>query len=160
MLGPKHPYELHQEFGRELGRVWYVGQSHLYAYLKQLAESGLATIKIEAQSNRPPRNVYHITPAGREMFLQWLHQPAQHVRTIRLEFLARLYFFRRLSLPRVEQLVADQKALLQPRVESLSRAIAEADDDYWRLVLEFRWTEMEAVISWLDRCLETKGISS
>jgi hypothetical protein len=54
----------------------------------------------------------------------------------------------------VEQLVAGQKALLQARVESLDRAIAEADDDFWRLVLEFRRTEMEAIIGWLDRGLE------
>jgi PadR family transcriptional regulator AphA len=154
MLGPRHPYELYQEFSQELGRVWYVGRSHLYAYLKQLAESGLATVKAEAQSNRPPRHVYYITPAGRDTFLAWLHQPAQHVRHIRLGFLARLYFFRRLSLPGLEQLVTEQKALLQPRIESLSRAAAEADDDFWRLVLEFRRGEMEAVIHWLDRCLE------
>jgi DNA-binding PadR family transcriptional regulator len=155
MLGPRHPYEFHQEFERALGRVWHIGQSHLYAYLKQLAESGLATVKTEAQPNRPPRNIYQITPAGQETFLNWLHQPTQHVRHIRLEFLARLYFFRRLSAPGLEQLVADQKALLQSRIESLSHSIAEAEDEYWRLVLEFRQSEMQAIFGWLDRCLET-----
>jgi PadR family transcriptional regulator AphA len=155
MLGPKHPYELHQEFSRELGRVWRIGQSHLYAYLKQLAESGLATVKTEAQPNRPARNVYHITPAGQETFLNWLHQPTLHSRHIRLEFLARLYFFRRLSLPGLEQLVADQKALFQSRVESLDHTIAEVEDEYWRLVLEFRRSETEAILRWLDRCLQT-----
>jgi DNA-binding PadR family transcriptional regulator len=156
MPGPKHPYELHQEFTLELGRVWHIGQSHLYAYLKQLAESGLATVKTEAQTNRPARNVYHITPAGQEAFLNWLHQPTQHSRHIRLEFLARLYFFRRLALPGLEQLVADQKALFQSRVESLNHAIAKTDDEYWRLVLEFRRSEMETIIGWMDRCLQTR----
>jgi DNA-binding PadR family transcriptional regulator len=156
LLGPQHPYELYQEFNRELGRVWYVGQSHLYAYLKQLAESGLATVKTKAQPNRPARNVYHITPAGQEAFLNWLHQPTQHVRHIRLDFLAHLYFFRRLALPGLEQLVADQKTLIQSYVESLNHAIAETDDEYWRLVLEFRRSEMETIIRWLDRCLQMK----
>jgi DNA-binding PadR family transcriptional regulator len=86
MLGPRHPYEFHQEFNRELGRVWHIGQSHLYAYLKQLAEAGLATVKTEAQPNRPSRNIYQITPAGQEAFLNWLHQPTQHSRHIRLNF--------------------------------------------------------------------------
>jgi len=156
MPGPKHPYELHQEFERELGRVWRIGQSHLYAYLKQLAESGLATVQTEAQPNRPARNVYTITPAGQQVFLNWLHQPTQHVRHIRLDFLAHLYFYRRLGLPGLEQLVADQQALILSYVESLSRAITEADDEYWRLVLEFRQSEMETVIHWLDRCLQMK----
>jgi hypothetical protein len=106
------------------------------------------------QSNRPPRQVYHLTPAGREYFLDWLHQPAPHLRHIRLEFLARLYFFRRLSLPGFEKLVASQKALLQSRVGLLSRAAAQANDDFWRLVLDFRQGQMEAVMRWLDRCLE------
>ena len=157
MLGPRHPYELYQEFERELGRVWHIGQSHLYAHLKRLAESGLATVKTEAQPNRPARHIYHITPAGQETFLNWLHQPTQHGRHIRLEFLARLYFFRRLSLPGLEQLVADQQALFQSRLESLGRAIAETDDEYWRLVLEFRRSEMETIIRWLDHCLQARG---
>jgi DNA-binding PadR family transcriptional regulator len=155
MQGPKYPYELHQEFERELGRVWHIGQSHLYAYLKQLAESGLATVNTETQANRPARNVYHITPAGQAAFLNWLRQPTQHVRHIRLDFLAHLYFFRRLGVPGLEQLVADQKALIQSYVESLSHAITEADDEYWRLVLEFRQSEMETIIHWLDHCLQT-----
>jgi PadR family transcriptional regulator AphA len=155
MPGERHPYELHQEFERELGQVWRVGQSKLYAQLKLLEQAGLVAAQTEPQPNRPPRNVHHITPAGQKAFLNWLYQPTMHVRHIRLEFLARLYFFRRLGSPGLEQLVADQKALLQSRVESLSRAAAETDDEFWRLVLEFRRGEMEAVIRWLDRCLET-----
>ncbi len=155
-LGPSHPYELHQELERELGRVWHVGLSHMYAYLQQLAEAGLVTVETEAQPNRPARNVYHITPAGEEAFANWLHRPSQHVRHIRLEFLARLYFYRRLSLPGLEQLVSEQKELFQSRIESLSRTIAETEDGYWRLVLEFRRGEMEAVMHWLDRCLQTR----
>jgi PadR family transcriptional regulator AphA len=153
--GPQHGYELHQELSRELGQVWRIGRSKLYAHLKQLGESGWVTVQTELQPNRPPRKVYHLTPAGHKAFLDWLHQPTTHLRHIRLEFLARLYFFERLSLPGLEELVASQKALLQERIVSLSRAAAEADDDFWRLVLEFRLGQMEAVIRWLDRCVES-----
>jgi hypothetical protein len=76
------------------------------------------------------------------------------VRHIRLEFLARLYFFRRLKLPGLDQLILSQKALLQTRIESLGQATAGAEDEYWRLVLDFRRGEMQAVVGWLDRCLE------
>jgi PadR family transcriptional regulator AphA len=154
MPGPRHPYELHQEFERDLGKVWRIGRSKLYAQLKLLEQAGLVTVQIEHQPNRPPRNMYHITRAGREAFLNWLHQPTMHVRHIRLEFLARLYFFRRLALPGLEQLVTKQKEIFQPRIESLSRTIAETDDDFWKLVLEFRLSKMEAAVRWLDRCLE------
>ncbi len=154
MLGPRHPYELHQEFKRELGRIWLLGQAQLYAHLKQLAQAELVTAQTELQPNRPPRNVYQLTPAGREAFHQWLHQPVPHIRHVRLEFMARLYFFQRLSLPGLEELVQSEKALLQPRVTSLREAAAKTDDAFWKMVLEYRLTETEAVILWLDRCLE------
>ena len=154
MAEPRHGYELHQEFSRELGRVWRVGRSQLYAQLKQLEDAGLVTVQTEPQPNRPPRKVYHPTPAGRETFLDWVHRPTRHLRHVRLEFLARLYFFQRLGLPGLDQLVAEQKALFGDRGKSLTRAAAKVDDDFLRLVLEFRRGQVEAVVQWLDRCLE------
>lgn len=153
MLGPRHPYELHQDFDRALGRVWYIGQSRFYACLKQLAESGLVTVKVEAQNSRPARKVYHLVPAGEAEFLGWLHRPTPHVRHIRLEFLTRFYFFKRLGLPGLEQLVDAQQTILQSRLELLDQAMAESDDGYWRLVLDFRRSEIQAVVGWLARCL-------
>ena len=105
MAHPQHGYELHQEFSRDLGQVWRVGLSQIYAQLKQMEEAGLVAAQTEPQPNRPPRKVYHITPAGRE------HSPA--------------------------------------------RAAAQTDDDFARLVLEFRQGQLKAAIRWLDRCLET-----
>ncbi len=152
--GSGHPYELHKEFERELGQVWYVGPSHFYKYLKQLAEAGLVTVKLEPRLNRPARIIYQLMPLGEAEFQIWLHQPTPHVRHMRLEFLARLYFFRRFALPGLAQLIADQKALLWSRSEALDRELAETNDEYRQLVLEFRKSEIQAIIGWLDRCLE------
>ncbi|MCC7452488.1 MAG: PadR family transcriptional regulator [Anaerolineae bacterium] len=156
-FGPKHPYELHQEFTHQLGNVWHIGQSHLYAHLKQLAEAGLVTVSIEAQPNRPDRTVYHITASGQAQFDDWLRQPTVHMRYFRFEFLTRLYFFRRLEIPGLEPLITAQKALIESRIESLHQAIAQTDDEYWRLVLDFRRSEMQAIVDWLERCPVTSG---
>jgi len=152
---PRHGYELYQEFGRELGRVWRIGLSKLYAQLKQLEADGLVTARAELQATRPLRKIYCLTSAGQEAFLDWLHQPSRHIRDIRLEFLARLYFFRRLALPGLEQLVAAQKAVCQAQVEALAGSTVETDDAFGRLVIEFRQGQLRAIIRWLDRCLET-----
>ena len=154
IAGPKHAYELHQEFARELGRVWRVGRSKLYTQLKQIAERGWATIQVETPANRPPRQIYHLTPTGRQVFFDWLHQPASHLRHFRLAFPTRLYFFRRLALPGLDKLVAEQKTLLEAQVESLDRAAGQANDDFWRLVLTFRHSQTEAVVQWLDLCVQ------
>jgi len=158
MLGPRHPYELHQEFESGLGLVWQLGRSHLYAHLKQLAETGLVTVRTEPQPSRPVRNVYSITPVGRKSFLEWMGRPSRHVRHIRLEFLARLYFYRRLGLPGLERLVAEQKAVLQSRIAALEAAASRTADGYWRLVLEFRVSEMKAIVGWLDRCIDAQEV--
>jgi len=154
MVRAQHGYELHQEFNRELGRVWRISLSQLYAQLGQLEESGFVTAQVEPQSNRPARKVYRLTATGRKAFLDWMHQPTPYLSRIRFEFLARVYFFRVLNLPGLDELVARQKAICRERIEALARVASEADDDFARLVVEFRQGQMEAVVRWLDRCLE------
>lgn len=156
MLQPRHGYDLHHEFNRELGHVWQIGLSQLYAQLKQLEEAGLVAAEVEPQPSRPSRKVYYLTPEGRETFLDWVHQPTPYLRYIRIEFLARLYFFQRLSLPGLEQLVAEQKAVCQAQIKRFDQIASDMDLDdlFRRCVLEFRRGQLEAVIRWLDRCLE------
>lgn len=155
MLRPRHGYELYQEFEAELGRVWQLGMSQLYAQLRQLEEAGLVAAHTEAQEARPPRRVYELTTTGREAFLTWLGQPTPYVRQLRVEFLARLYFYRYLSLPGVELLVGAQKEVCQAQMLRFARLAAAEEDDFRRLVLEFRHGQLQAVVQWLDRCLET-----
>lgn len=156
MSAPKHGYELHQEFERELGWMWKVGRSQLYACLRQLAERGLVDVREVPQAKNPPRKVYRVTPSGREMFLSWLREPTPYLNRIRLELLARLYFFRRLRLDGAEELVAAQKAICRSRADGLASAAAEERDAFRRLVLQFRQGQVEAVIGWLHRCLEAQ----
>lgn len=154
VAGPEHGYELYQEIEQDLGGVWQIGLSQLYAQLKQLQEAGLVGVQTEPQPNRPPRKVYHVTDEGREVFLHWLRQPTPYLRLIRVEFLLRLYLFGRLSLPGVGQLVAAQKAVCREQADRFGRAAAETEGGFPQLVQEFRQGQMEAVIRWLDRCLE------
>jgi DNA-binding PadR family transcriptional regulator len=157
MTEPKHGYELYQEFNHNLGRVWEIGLSQLYAQLKLLEESGMLDVQTEPQPNRPPRKVYSLTSDGRDAFLDWVRRPTPYLRHIRVEFLARLYFYQRLSLPGFEQLVAEQKTVCMTQVERFERLAGETDDQYRSLVLEFRRGQLVAVIQWLDRCLEILG---
>lgn len=151
---PWHGYELYQEFDRELGRVWDLGLSNLYAQLKQLEEAGLVEVQMEPQPSRPARKVYHLTTEGRAVFLAWVQQPTPYLRHIRVEFLARLYFFQRLSLEGLDELVARQQSVCRQQIERFEQLAAGADDAFRRCVLEFRRGQLEAVIRWLDRCLE------
>lgn len=151
---PKHGYELYQEFRRELGRVWRIGQSQLYAQLKQLEEARLVSVRVEEQPSRPARKVYRLTADGRSAFEEWVRQPTPYLRRIRVEFLARLYFFQHLQMDGLEALVVEQKAVCREQVVRFDRLMADSEESFARLVLEFRRGQLEAVIRWLDRCLE------
>jgi DNA-binding PadR family transcriptional regulator len=155
MSRPRHGYDLYQEFEAELGRVWQMGMSQLYAHLHQLEVAGLVAAHTEPQAGRPPRKVYHLTAEGQTAFDEWLRQPTAYVRHLRVEFLARLYFYRHLALPGVEQLVAAQKEVCQAQMLRFARLAAGETDDFGRLVLEFRQGQLQAVVHWLDRCLAT-----
>src|SRR5690606_18145290 len=93
---PKHGYAIHQELSSPtgLGPVWQVKLSQLYALLGKLEEAGYLLATTEPQENRPPRKVFHLTDAGREAFQQWQQNPVRHGRSLRLEFLVKLYFAR------------------------------------------------------------------
>jgi PadR family transcriptional regulator AphA len=154
MSEPRHGYELYQQFSRDLGRVWELGLSKLYAQLGQLEEAGLVEAQMEPQAGRPARKVYHLMPEGRAVFLEWVRQPTPYLRHIRVEFLARLYFYQQLALDGLDELVARQQAVCQDQVERFERLACETGDEFRRCVLEFRRGQLEAVIRWLDRCLE------
>jgi DNA-binding PadR family transcriptional regulator len=154
MSEPRHGYELYQQFSRDLGRVWELGLSKLYAQLRQLEEAGLVEGQMEPQASRPARKVYCLTPEGRAVFLEWVRQPTPYLRHIRVEFLARLYFYQQLALEGLDELVARQQAVCQAQVERFERLAAGTDNEFRRCVLEFRRGQLEAVIRWLDRCLE------
>jgi len=154
MTQPRHGYELYQEFNRALGEVWRIGLSRLYAQLGLMEKAGWIAAQTEPQPNRPARKVYHITAAGREVFLDWVSRPTPYLRQMRMELLARLFFHQHLALPGLDAWIAAQKAVCQEQAALYARSGAEAQG-FRRLVLDFRRGQLEAVIPWLDRCLET-----
>jgi PadR family transcriptional regulator AphA len=153
---PMHGYELHQRFQADLGRVWNVGLSHVYALLKKLEEDGFVQATREFQESRPPRLVYQITGAGQEAFLRWLDEPVENIRQIRLEFLGKLYFCQRIGPQAVEQLVARQMERCRQLAESLRQTEADspADAVFDHLVFRFRLGQVQAVLDWLRDCRE------
>ncbi len=149
MEGPAHGYALHQRADEALGRVWYMGMSNVYGTLKDLEESGHVEAVLD-ESSYPPRKVYTITAVGRDGFLAWVREPVAAVRDIRVEFLAKLYFFDRLELEGAPSFLRAQRALCQDRLEELERRAAETTDDRFdRVVSDFRRWRIRSTVEWL-----------
>jgi len=151
LQGPAHGYDLYARVEKGLGPFWRIGMSHLYGALKQLQREELVHSSLLPQEKRPPRKVYTITPAGREVFLAWATQPVRAVRDIRVEFLAKLYFHRMLGLEKTEQLLMAQAAFLRERLEQIEAALAQtAPDDFLAVVLDLRRRQTAAILDWLE----------
>ncbi|MCR4392089.1 MAG: PadR family transcriptional regulator [Candidatus Acetothermia bacterium] len=154
LAGPAHGYELRRRLDQGLGPVWRIATSQLYSVLRRLEEDGLARRSVEEQPGRPPRHVYALTPAGEAAFWGWALAPVRHVRDIRVEFLAKLYFLLRYAPDRAEELIAREAQELSRLRRRLSGRQATADR-FAGLLRRFRLAQVECVLTWLAECQAT-----
>jgi len=151
--GPRHGYLLYQDFVRDFHLIWKSKQSKFYAALAALEASRQLKAHTEPQEGRPARKVYQITDAGRAAFLEWLHRPVNSMRSFRVEFIARLRFFRLLGLPGAGALIDQQVAYLS-QLRDEWQEIASLDSDlsdsqFPDALNDFRRRQAQAMIDWL-----------
>jgi PadR family transcriptional regulator AphA len=158
--GAGHGYDLARHFGegQPLGGVLRLEPGMLYHHLKKLERAGWVTSTLEPQGSRPPRQVYRITQAGQDELHRWLQEPVTHTREIRLEFLVKLYFARRLDPALAKRLIAEQRDTCERLEQSLASQLAALDTEpadgertFARLVIELRLAQTRAAIDWLTR---------
>jgi DNA-binding PadR family transcriptional regulator len=154
--GPAHGYELHQKLAADLGQVWHISLSQSYNILNRLEAQGYIAGTIQEQEKLPARRLFQLTPLGRRRFENWLHTTSgSSVRSIRLEFLTRLYFARlkdpALAHGLVETQIAETRRGLE-RLRSLYDDLPAKGLPINRLSLELRLRQLESVLEWLQSC--------
>ncbi|HET6846287.1 MAG TPA: PadR family transcriptional regulator [Anaerolineales bacterium] len=151
-LAPSHGYDLHQKLTTDLGNVWHVSQSQAYSILKRLEERGDVSARAERKGKLPRRQVLHITTAGKKRFREWLDGAASSgARTVRLEFLTRLYFANLIRPARVNRIYQAQEREIATAIRRLRLMLSQVSEEqvYNRLSLDLRLRQMELVRSWL-----------
>lgn len=156
--GTGHGYDLARQFqaGQPLGEVLRLEPSMLYHHLKKLERNGWVTTAVESQGSRPPRQVHTLSDSGRAEVDNWLAEPVQRTREIRLDFLVKLYFARRLRPDSVPDLVGRQRAILTDaldRLQDQTATVSGTDDEdagFIRDALDLRLRQTQAAINWLD----------
>jgi DNA-binding PadR family transcriptional regulator len=151
----RHGYQLLECFRNpaELGEVWNLSTSQLYAVLKRLASQGLIRGESMESPDAPTRMEYDLTESGRARLEAWLHddQPTASIRRVRVEFLSRLYIARLLNLPTIG-IVNRQKAVCRRKHAELLLQRNEFPPGVGFLALELMIAQLEAVLGWIDRC--------
>jgi len=152
IAGPSHGYDLHQRFVIELGQVWHLSQSQAYAILKRLETRGDISAQVVEQEKLPARQLLRITDAGRQRFFEWLELGiGRTARSIRLEFLTRLYFtqlHRPENTPLIYKAQAYEIEVTIGRLESLLEHLP-SDQLFNRLSLDLRLQQMRLIENWM-----------
>lgn len=148
----RHGYDLQRDLSAGLESLWNVAVSQLYNVLHRLVDQGWADVKIEPQEGRPPRHTYSVTAKGRRAFWQWACSPVTHPRDLRVVFLAKVYFLRRLRPEAVGSLVDAQSRQLSKALASLEErgAVASNDAALGMAACSFRMAQMESAMRWLE----------
>jgi len=149
---PVHGYELRERLAKGVGSFWRIASSQLYQVLHRLNDEGWIERVATAGSGRQARAVYRVTDKGRSAFWRWATSPVRHPRQVRMEFLAKIYFLRRLAPNRVPRLLEDQALVLRVLSRRLAaRPRLELDDEaVGELAVSYRRTQVEGMIHWLE----------
>lgn len=153
---PAHGYELKNRLEQMFGDGYpspNIGQ--VYLTLQRLEKAGLVSSQHVAQSARPNKRVYELTPAGRETVVEWLESTSDGPRV-------RDDFFMKLALGPLTGdidrlgLINRQRRYYLAQMRELSRLAADNEDDspVARLLIEGGLLHVQADLDWLERCQE------
>ena len=157
---PRHGYELKlaldQIFDDALPPI---NAGQIYTTLARLERDGLVQSARVAQSSRPDKRVYELTPAGREALAAWLAEPAAGPQ-LKDEFFMKLVLAR---LPGIDgghdpaALIGRQRRAYLQSLRDLADLAARKESDSnptALLLIEGAILHLQADLKWLDLCEE------
>lgn len=79
-VGPLSGYELQKQFSMSVGHVWHAPDSQIYPELRKMEAENLIEGEEQPRGQRATRRIYHVTDAGEQAFLAWMHAPLEYAR--------------------------------------------------------------------------------
>ena len=158
---PIHGYELCRRFDETLAGLWRISESQMYATLRRLEDHGFAQGSSPEKVAAASRRVLSPSAAGRALFDAWLAEPSVcNPKVLRLEFLTRLFFARRLAPDSVAGLFEAQRAVI---VRTLERHVENRGSpnpgfDVFDLALAFSESQLRSALEWMETSVKP-GVS-
>ena len=149
--GPKHGYEIRRFLKNEMDSTWQVSTSQLYALLKRMEKDGRLNSEVEQQDALPSKRIFNITDSGEEVFLEWMRNPTEHVRDLRVEFMAKIFFYYRHSLEGATELIDKQIIYLNNTRYKITQKRLNEKNFYNRLVYSYREQTIETWLHWIKK---------
>lgn len=152
-LAPGHGYELHERLQKELGAVWTVRQNQVYNILSRLEAEGCVRASVHGRGKSRLRRTLRLTAAGRRRFERWLDKPTGlSIRALRVDFLCRLYFARRINPKSALQIARQQRRATRQGLQELeSRRKALPDrNSLEAMSTDLRLRQLRLFVEWLE----------
>ena len=148
-----HGYRIKQHMEQHFGHMWSINYGQIYPNLKKMEEEGLVTKEEVVRSGAPSRKLYSITPAGKEVFSQWLVSDPHGTMLLRDPFLLRFVFFgfgsKDRTLGLVDEQIRSYETQLEKRRENMRRW--QRQGIYVRQMGELGLLLNEMILEWLKR---------
>jgi DNA-binding PadR family transcriptional regulator len=151
--GERSGYDLTKSAAKSVGHIWAPARSHLYAVLGRLARDGLASTRTVVQSDRPDKQLYTVTAAGRDALEAWLAAEAVDDDSFHLK----VFYGGLLPRQRLVEHVEAYRDRIHERLDVYD-AINETNtnrghDYYHRLMLDYGYARARASLAWADEVL-------
>ncbi len=166
--GDKTGYEIMTVFRDSLNHFWMAQTSQIYRELQTMEKAGWISQTHVEQKGRPDKNVFSITPAGREELLRWLRDHRGPM-SFKNPFLMKTFFMGELPLeenlaffrafrdvsvfPDEGKKAADNADMYRQTVGDPEKAV------YWRFTIEFGRMYEKMQREWCEYCIrELEGL--
>lgn len=157
-------YEIMTAFRDSLYFFWNAQTSQIYRELQTLEEKGWVDKTPIPQQSRPDKNVYTVTPEGREELLRWLsdEQPAFDTRN---HILMKVFFLGERSREdniRYFEGVREYCGIFLQSLEEAQEHIGEyrgfldapSKSIYWEMTLDYGRQNMRSYMNWAQSCID------
>jgi DNA-binding PadR family transcriptional regulator len=165
---PASGLELAKRFSRSIGFFWSATHQQIYRVLGRMDADGWVSVTEVAQTGKPDKKVYAVSPAGRDALAAWLAEPTE-TPALRSELAVKLrgasFGDREAVLDGVRANLADHATRLAHYEQLMKRDYPDPDrlaglelDQY--LVLRGGIRLEQFWIDWLTEYLEAHGVST
>jgi DNA-binding PadR family transcriptional regulator len=146
------------------GLSWLIGSpssGSLYPVLRTLLEEGLVTVEIVPGVDRPPRKIYSIENAGREVLQAWIEQPIASELPLKA-FVMRLLLAESFPPANLAEYLRQRRAQVaahQAELVRITQTLPTGTDLGLNLALNYGLDLASAEIAWLDSTLDKLSYS-
>jgi DNA-binding PadR family transcriptional regulator len=156
---PMHGYELKKALTERFAQTGKYSYGSLYPTLKRLQKAGAVELEYPKGEVTRRKNVYHVTPAGEELFAQILEQSTQQAVEDKEAFMLRLAFFRYTRPETRVRIIERRRGYLLDqlaRIKESLKNLKERMDSYSLELMRYDEFNTEHDIHWLDGMLEAE----